>query len=259
MSYLLFLDESGHDHKAMPCEVRGIALHASELWSFVQEMQRLEPASFGSALHRFRTELKGSTLLDKDRFKWAVQDAPMTDEVRRKNCRGFLRNGLEKKSPLRTEFTAHGQACLEMATGNFELLRRHRACLFAAAIPRSVIEPNTSEAEEYRTISIAVDRSSAALRFVRNDSPSSRGRPGDSLREIGVSVADSRDERSGPTGDCRQVRPMARPTSVSRGRASRWGRVRFPSHRLRARSVRGPWRRAIKKEATPSRPPESSF
>ena len=150
MSYLLFLDESGHDHRAMPYEVRGgVALHASELWSFVQEMQRLELASFGTALHQFRTELKGCRLLDKDRFKWAAQASPMPDEERRKHCRGFLTKGLEKKSPIRTEFTAYGQASLEMATGMFELLRNYKACLFAAAIPRSVIKPDTFEAEEY--------------------------------------------------------------------------------------------------------------
>jgi hypothetical protein len=150
MSYLLFLDESGHDHRAMPYEVRGgIALHASELWPFVQEMQRLEITAFGTALHQFRAELKGCKLLDRDRFKWAVQDCPMSDEERRKHCRGFLTKGLEKKSPVRTEFTAYGQACLEMATGIFELLRQHKARLFACAIPRSVIKPDTFEAEEY--------------------------------------------------------------------------------------------------------------
>ena len=36
MSWLLFLDESGHDHKQLPYEVRGgIALHARQLWPFV--------------------------------------------------------------------------------------------------------------------------------------------------------------------------------------------------------------------------------
>ena len=40
MSWLLFLDESGHDHRTMPYEVRGgVALHASELWPFVQDMR----------------------------------------------------------------------------------------------------------------------------------------------------------------------------------------------------------------------------
>ncbi len=150
MSYLLFLDESGHDHRTMPYEVRGgVALHASELWSFVQDMQRLELDSFGTTLHQFRTELKGCKLLDKDRYKWAAQGSRMPDEERRKHCRGFLTKGLEKKPPLRVEFTAYGQASLEMATGIFELLRQHKAQLFAAAIPRSVIKPDTFKAEEY--------------------------------------------------------------------------------------------------------------
>lgn len=150
MSYLLFLDESGHDHRTMPYEVRGgVALHASQVWPFVQEMQRLELASFGTPLHQFRTELKGCKLLDKDRFKWAAQDSPMPDEKRRKHCRGFLTKGLEKKSPIRAEFTAYGQASLEMATGVFQLLRQRKACLFAAAIPRSITKPGTFEADEY--------------------------------------------------------------------------------------------------------------
>lgn len=150
MSFLLFLDESGHDHRMMPYEVRGgVALHAENLWPFVQEMQRLELAAFGTALHQFKTELKGCKLLDKDRFKWAAQGARMADEERRRHCRGFLTKGLEKKSPNRAEFTAYGQACLDMATGIFELLRRHKARLFAAAIPCRVSRPDTFEAEEY--------------------------------------------------------------------------------------------------------------
>ena len=150
MSWLLFLDESGHDHRTMPYEVRGgIALHASELWPFVQDMQRLELAAFGTELHQFRAELKGCKLLDKDRFKWAAQGPAMSDEERRKHCRGFLTRGLEKKSPARVEFTAYGQACLEMATGIFESLRDRQAKLFAAAIPGSAVRPSLHEAEEF--------------------------------------------------------------------------------------------------------------
>lgn len=150
MSWLLFLDESGHDRRTMPYEVRGgVALHASELWPFVQDMQRLELAAFGTELSQFRKELKGCKLLDKDRFKWAAQESPMSDEERRKHCRVFLTKGLEKRPPSRIEFTAYGQACLEMATGTFELLRDHRAQLFAAAIPCDVVKPETFEAEEF--------------------------------------------------------------------------------------------------------------
>jgi len=53
MSYLLFLDESGHDHKTMPYEIHGgVALHASKLWPFVKALTNLEQAAFGDFLHR---------------------------------------------------------------------------------------------------------------------------------------------------------------------------------------------------------------
>jgi hypothetical protein len=37
MSWLLFCDESGHDHKNTPLEVRGgIAIKTNKIWDFVQ-------------------------------------------------------------------------------------------------------------------------------------------------------------------------------------------------------------------------------
>lgn len=150
MSWLLFLDESGHDHRNMPYEVRGgVALHAGKLWPFVQDIQRRELDAYGTTLAQFRTEIKGSKLLDKDRYKWAGQADTMGDEERRKHCRGFLTRGLERKSPTRDEFTAYGQASLEMARAVFEALQEHGAVLFAAAIPKNVERPATAVAEEY--------------------------------------------------------------------------------------------------------------
>jgi hypothetical protein len=138
MSWLLFLDESGHDHKAMPYEVRGrIAIHAGKLWPLVQAVQRLELDCFGVPLAVYRKELKGSTLLDKKRFRLAAQGARMPDGSRRRHCRAFLTKGLDKKTPLRDDFTAYGQACLEMARGILQLLFDHGTVLFAAAVPRS--------------------------------------------------------------------------------------------------------------------------
>lgn len=150
MSWLLFLDESGHDHRNMPYEVRGgIALHASQLWPFVQGMQRVELDSFGCHLHQFRKELKGSTLLDRKRFRLAGQASSMEAEARRKHARAFLTKGLQHASPTRDEFTAYGQACLDMSRGTFQLLRSHGAVLFAVAIPRSVRKPANPVADEY--------------------------------------------------------------------------------------------------------------
>jgi Protein of unknown function (DUF3800) len=150
VSWLLFLDESGHDHKNMPYEVRGgIALEDSQLWAFVQAMQRLELESFGCHLLEYGKELKGSTLLDRKRFKLAAQLGPMVPESRRKHVRGFFTKGLEKKLPTREEFTAYGQSCLLMASGTFQLLKNHGAVLFATAIPCSVRKPAQPIIDEY--------------------------------------------------------------------------------------------------------------
>jgi hypothetical protein len=66
MSWLFFIDESGHDHKHTPLEVRGgVAIHASKLWNFVQAWQRLEQDAFGVRLSEFGKEAKGAKLLDK--------------------------------------------------------------------------------------------------------------------------------------------------------------------------------------------------
>lgn len=100
-------------------------------------------------MRQYRKEFKGSNLLDRRRFKWAAQAARFEDEKRRKCARRFFSKGLTKRKPVRDEFTAYGQACLEMARGIFRLLRNHDAALFAAAIPRGVRRPPMREAEEF--------------------------------------------------------------------------------------------------------------
>ncbi len=124
-------------------------MHATKLWPFVQAMRALEESAFGDHLQRYKVEIKGHRLLDRDRFKWASQDALMEDVARRKHSVAFLNRGLQSQSPTRQEFTAYGQACLMMARGIFELLTSHGAVLFAVAIPRSIQRPATYEAEEY--------------------------------------------------------------------------------------------------------------
>jgi hypothetical protein len=126
-----------------------VALHSSKLWSFVQAMSRLELDCFGAKLAQYKKEFKGAKLLDKDRFRWAAQMPALEDESRRKHSRAFLTKGLQKLPPTKEEFTAYGQACLEMARGMFQLLRDHEAVLLASAIPRGVRKPETFEAEEF--------------------------------------------------------------------------------------------------------------
>lgn len=73
----------------------------------------------------------------------------MASDERRKHCRAFLTKGLERKSPSRNEFTAYGQACLEIAHGIFQTLVDRKAVLFAVAIPRAASKPEIYQAEEY--------------------------------------------------------------------------------------------------------------
>jgi hypothetical protein len=150
MSWLLFMDESGHDHKQMPYEVRGgIAIHDRRVWPFIRAVAGLEENCFGVRLSEFKKEFKGAKLLDKDRLKWAFQDSRQSDEERKRNARAFLSKGLQKTQQSRAEFTGYGQACYEMAQGIFRLLRDHDAKLFAAVIPRGALPPDNYEARHF--------------------------------------------------------------------------------------------------------------
>ncbi len=149
VSYLLFLDESGHDHKALPYEVHGgIALHARFLWAFVREVGALEQDCFGTQLSRYKTEIKGSKLLDKDRVKWAKQMPDIDPLTRRQSATAYFQKNQAKVTPSRLEFTAYGQACLAMARGIFVLLEKYEARIFACAIPRGAAKKPESTGEE---------------------------------------------------------------------------------------------------------------
>lgn len=150
MSFLFFIDESGHDHRNCPYEVRGgIVLHARKLWPFVQDFRVLEEACFGTELGIFGVEVKGSRLLEKKRFKHASQGELLDDTARRKHATGFLHRGTSHGSPTEIEFRAFGQACLELCRGVFRLLKAYDGKIFAAVVPRSTKKPPTFEAVEY--------------------------------------------------------------------------------------------------------------
>ncbi len=152
MSYFLFLDESGHDHRTTPYEVRGgLALHANRLWPFIRDMKNLEEQSFGNNLVEYRSEIKGHKLLDKDRFRWAQQGPWLDDVARRKHTLGFLEKGRKRDGakPTRLEFTAFGQACLHFARGLFPLIKSHDGVLFAAVIPHGARRPSEAAVDEY--------------------------------------------------------------------------------------------------------------
>jgi len=137
MSWLLFLDESGHDHRNAPYEVHGgFAMHASKLWPFISAVRTLEQSVFGADLREYGLELKGSKLLRPRCFKWQDQGPRMDEAVRRKHALNFLNSGKQKRRSRSDEFTAYGKACIAMAEGVITLLKSHDAQLFASVVPR---------------------------------------------------------------------------------------------------------------------------
>ena len=150
MSYLLFMDESGHDHRNCPYEVRGgIAIHAKRIWPFIRALVSLEESCFGDLLHRYGSEIKGHKLLDKERFRWAAQHPAYDDALRRSNCVSFLKKSISGQTPRDFEFTSYGQASIRMVRGIFQLLVDHEAVVFASVIPRGKRKPDTYKANEY--------------------------------------------------------------------------------------------------------------
>jgi hypothetical protein len=142
MFWLLFMDESGHDHKNTPLEVRGgVALHAKHIWDFTNAVRHAGKDIFGVSLAEFGIELKGSKLLGHQRFTWANRSPPFRDLERQQLVRRFLDSKRKKTAPKKDEFTAYGQASLMMVTRIFELLFKYEAKLFAAAIPRGIKPP----------------------------------------------------------------------------------------------------------------------
>jgi len=150
MSWLFFIDESGHDHKQCPYEVRGgIALHTKELWRFVKAMQWFEVQAFGCRLAFYGKELKGCTLLNRKRYKFAQQGELMSDSDRQKHARAFLEKSQKNITPSRDDFTAYGQACIYMAQGLFQILDNCSGVILASIIPGELHKPDDRNFEEY--------------------------------------------------------------------------------------------------------------
>jgi len=138
MSWLLFLDESGHDHRNTPYEVRGgIALKDNKIWPFIRQMRNLEVRIFGEELHNFGIEIKGAKMLNRPRYRMASGLDPLNYEERRNLCLSLLRR--QDNTPKGNELFAYAQANIEFARGIFQILFDNEAKIFASAIPKGVI------------------------------------------------------------------------------------------------------------------------
>jgi len=144
VSYLLFMDESGHDRRESPREVlAGISIEDRDLWNFIGEVHNAELRIFGRRISSGRLELKGEKLLKKKVFRHANQLPPIATETRRELAKACLDRGDEFRgdskggNPTRPELTALAQAKLALVEELLTLCARYHVQAFASIVPQS--------------------------------------------------------------------------------------------------------------------------
>lgn len=135
MAYLLFIDESGQDHQRSPYEVLcGAAIHDSQLWDLVCDIQDAEVTYFGVPFSNDVEELKARKLLKRKTFRQASWSPELSNPERARLAARALTDG---QHATREEVAALAQAKVAFVEYLLELCARHGVRLFA-----SIIEPD---------------------------------------------------------------------------------------------------------------------
>lgn len=139
MAYLLFVDESGQDHRQSPYEVlAGAAVHDSQLWRLVCDIQSCELDAFGVRISAGANELKARELLKKKTFRLAGQ----LDEISRGRRSALARAALEDgPNATKEQLTALAQAKIDFAHMVFRLCAEHNVRLFASIVEKHAPQP----------------------------------------------------------------------------------------------------------------------
>lgn len=132
MTLLLFVDESGHDHKESPYEVlAGIAIRDRNLWDLVLKVKEIEKNLFGDFYSTNKIELKAKKLLNKKTFRLANQKPKISIEDLPELAQNCLRNG-EKANRL--QLTALAQAKILYATQALQACSDAGGKIFASIV-----------------------------------------------------------------------------------------------------------------------------
>ncbi len=148
MSYLLFMDESGHDLAESPYEVlAGVSVEDRDLWNLVSAIHAAEIEFFGQRVSRGELELKAKRLLKRKVCRLAAQMPPIEPETRTTNARACLLRGAAARAdgaaaqPTRLELTALAQAKLAFVERVLEICAQFRVQAFASIVDRDSPRP----------------------------------------------------------------------------------------------------------------------
>jgi len=147
---LLFIDESGHDRREMPCEVlAGVAVSEQSLWNMVRAVRAAEKDHFGDYLRNLRNdEPKAKNLLKRKRFRMAgrpidipadrVQPLAYSALVKGKAAREA---GRDSSNATQLELVAYSRAVLDFVHEVLNIAARHGAVVLAAVVDRDAPRP----------------------------------------------------------------------------------------------------------------------
>ena len=136
MAWLLFIDESGQDHKHSPYEVlAGVAIHDQNLWKLICELQDAEIAHFGRRYSQGARELKGKHLLKNKTFHHARLNVPVLPNEVPALAKEALDDGKKNGSPRHLKALA--LAKIGYVTAAFSICATHGCKVFA-----SIVEPD---------------------------------------------------------------------------------------------------------------------
>ena len=145
------MDESGHDHRHTPLEVRGgIAIRDSNIWGFVNDWEEAKRFAFGDITDHADIEIKGSKLLKAQTFNQVNQISERLQTYdRHKAVARFLTQKNQHVKPSKRDSAAYGQAKLIMTDRIFELIEKHNGKIFASLIPRGVKRPKNYKFDHF--------------------------------------------------------------------------------------------------------------
>lgn len=148
MAYLLFIDESGQDHQESPYEVlAGAAIHDSQLWDLVCDVQDAEEQIFGRPISARPHELKARELLKRKTFRLARQLAAIPTADRARLSAELL---ADPENPTKERLAAHAQAKIAFADKILELCGTHGVRFFASiVVPHAPRQPPTGLRKDY--------------------------------------------------------------------------------------------------------------
>lgn len=149
---LLFIDESGHDHHEMPCEVlAGVAVSECNLWNLVKAVRAAEKDYFGDYLRNLRvTELKAKKLLKRKRFRSAWRRVGIPEDELPALARSALMKGISASEDggaagavTERELVAYSRQVLKFVDEVVNIAARYEVRVIASVVDIKSPRPDT--------------------------------------------------------------------------------------------------------------------